>query len=162
MTYSLEEVLPNKRAVRRSFDRAQGFDRACFVHDETRGRLLERLDWLKLAPAVVVDLGCATGRAAEALAARYPAATVLAVDSSLSMLRAASERAGPSVAVFGGDAERLPLPSQRADLIFANLVLASCRPAARSPRPTTAFMFTPPSICTTSVTCWCKPALPTR
>lgn len=128
MTYSLDEVLPDKRAVRRSFDRAHGFDSACFIHDETRARLLERLDWLRLQPAVVVDLGCATGRAAEALAARYPAATVLAVDSSLSMLRAAAERAAPGVVVLGGDAERLPLPSQHADLMFANLVLASCRP----------------------------------
>jgi malonyl-CoA O-methyltransferase len=128
LTYRIDDVLPDKRALRRSFDRAREFDAACFVHDEARSRLLERLDWLRLTPETVVDLGCATGRAAGALAARYPTARVLAVDSSPAMLRLAAGRVASGIAVVGGDAERLPLSAQRADLIFANLVLASCRP----------------------------------
>jgi len=130
MSVSLDSALPEAGATRRSFDRATSFDAASFAHDETRRRLLERLDLFDLAPRVAVDLGCATGRGALALAARYPAARVLAVDSSAGMLRAARAcaAAAPSVAVLGGDAERLPLRDQSVQLILANLVLPWCRP----------------------------------
>lgn len=131
MSVSLDSALPERRATRRSFDRASGFDDASFAHDETRARLLERLDLFDLAPRVAVDLGCATGRGAVALARHYPAARVLAVDSSAGMLRAATVRAAavPSVATLGGDAERLPLRDHSVQLILANLVLPWCRPA---------------------------------
>jgi malonyl-CoA O-methyltransferase len=130
MSLSLDSALPEAGATRRAFDRATGFDDASFVHDETRRRLLERLDLFDLAPRVALDVGCATGRGAVALAARYPSARVLALDSSTGMLRAAhrSARALPSVAAVGGDAERLPLCDHSVQLILANLVLPWCRP----------------------------------
>jgi malonyl-CoA O-methyltransferase len=132
VSLSLDDALPEKRAARRAFDRAHNFAGACFIHDETRGRLLERLELVRLEPRVIVDLGCATGRGASALAARYPAARVLAVDSSSAMLRAAAAHATSSAAgavtVLGGDVERLPLQAGCADLVLANLVLPWCRP----------------------------------
>ena len=128
MSIRLDDALPEKRAARRAFDRARDFDAACFVHDEARARLLERLDLLRLDPKLVVDLGCATGRGANSLAARYPSAQVLAVDSSPAMLHAAAANAAPSVAVLGGDADAWPLRAHRADLVLASLVLPWCRP----------------------------------
>jgi malonyl-CoA O-methyltransferase len=125
MSLSLDDALPEKRAARRTFDRAASFDSACFIHDETRARLDDRLGLVRLAPAIAVDLGCATGRGAALLAARYPAATVLAVDSSLPMLTAARVPAGRRVL---GDAEALPLRTASVDLLLANLVLPWCRP----------------------------------
>jgi malonyl-CoA O-methyltransferase len=146
MSVAIEFALPEKRAARRAFDRAASrFDAACFVHDEARRRLLERLDFVRLDPQVVVDLGCATGQAAMALAARYPAARVLALDSSRGMLAAAAAR--ERLAVVGGDAEQWPLRSACAELVFANLVLPWCRPnllfaeAARVLRPGGALLF---------------------
>jgi malonyl-CoA O-methyltransferase len=132
MSVSLDSALPEAHATRRSFDRATGFDRASFIHDETRRRLLERLDLFDLEPRVAVDLGCATGRGAVALAARYAEARVLAVDSSAGMLRAARANAAalPSVMALGGDAEGLPLRDHSVQLILANLVLPWCRPQA--------------------------------
>ena len=127
MSISLEQALPDKRAARRAFDRAADFDSACFIHDAARERLLERLDLVNFAPRVLVDLGCATGRGAAALAARYAGARVLAIDASTAMLRKARAHAG-SVAAIGGDAERLPVRSHVIDLLFANLVLPWCRP----------------------------------
>jgi malonyl-CoA O-methyltransferase len=129
VSLSLDDALPEKRAARRAFDRAREFESACFIHDETRARLLGRLELLRLTPQVVLDLGCATGRGARALAARYPGARVLAVDSSAGMLRAAGGLPGSgSVSVLGGDAERLPLAAGSVELAFANLVLPWCRP----------------------------------
>jgi malonyl-CoA O-methyltransferase len=128
MTLRLEDALPDKYAARRAFDAANSFDRACFVHDETRARLLARLDYVRLSPRLVIDLGAATGRGARALTERYPDAQVLAIDSSSGMLRAAARNAAGVVAVVGGDAERLPLRAHGTDLLFANLVLPWCRP----------------------------------
>ena len=42
MSISLDQALPEKRATRRAFDRAAGFDAACFIHDTARERLLEQ------------------------------------------------------------------------------------------------------------------------
>ncbi|HLF11427.1 MAG TPA: methyltransferase domain-containing protein, partial [Gammaproteobacteria bacterium] len=127
---SAEAALPNRRAARRAFDRAQGFDDVCVVHDETRRRLLERLELTRLTPRFAVDLGCATGSGAAQLAARFPAARVLAVDSSLGMLRAARRRSplAASVALVGGDAQLLPLCAGSVQLLFANLLLPWCLP----------------------------------
>jgi len=125
---SLDDALPETRAARRAFDRAREFESACFIHDEARSRLLERLELVRLKPKIAVDLGCATGRGAAGLAARYPAARVLAVDSSLRMLRAAAAGAAEAVGVVAGDAAALPLRSASVDLVLANLVLPWCRP----------------------------------
>ena len=128
MSLSLDDALPGKRAARRAFDRAADFDTACFIHDEARTRLVERLDIMRLAPETVIDLGCATGRTARDLAQRYPAAHVLAVDSSVGMLRAAAARTAGTATALGGDAESLPLRAACAELAVANLVLPWCRP----------------------------------
>jgi malonyl-CoA O-methyltransferase len=127
VSLSLDAALPEKRAARRAFDRARAFESACFIHDEARERLLGRLEVVRIAPKVALDLGCATGRAANALAVRFPSARVLAVDSSAGMLRAAAGAAG-AVSVLGGDAEALPLREASVDLAVANLVLPWCRP----------------------------------
>jgi malonyl-CoA O-methyltransferase len=128
LSLSLDDALPETRAARRAFDRASEFESACFIHDEARSRLFERLEVVRITPNVAVDLGCATGRGAAELAARYPAAQVLAVDSSLRMLRAAAARVGEGVRVVGGDAAALPLRGGSVDLVLANLVLPWCRP----------------------------------
>ena len=128
MSLSLDDALPEARAARRAFDRALAFESASFIHDEARARLVARLDLVRLTPAVAVDLGCATGRGAAALAARYPRAPVLAFDSSPGMLRAAAAGAAEAVRVVGGDATALPLRGGSVDLVLANLVLPWCRP----------------------------------
>lgn len=128
MSLSLDDALPEKRAARRAFDRALDFESACFIHDEARARLLARLEVVRIAPKVALDLGCATGRAAGALAARFPSARVLAIDSSTGMLRATAAGVASAASVVGGDAEALPLRDGSVDLALANLVLPWCRP----------------------------------
>ncbi len=101
------------------------------MHDEIRTRLLERLDWMRLSPAVAVDVGCATGLAARALAARYPNARVLALDTSERMLRAArAERGEAPIEIVAGAAEALPLAPASVDVAVLNLSLPWCDPAA--------------------------------
>lgn len=121
--------LPEPRAAARRFERAaETFADASFVHDETRAQLLERLDFVRIPDdGLLVDLGAGPGTGALALATRYPRARVLALDRSPAMLRLA-RTAG--LAAVAGDAERLPLRDAGIALVFANLVLPWCSPAA--------------------------------
>lgn len=123
-----ELALPVATHSRRQFDRAaRSFASACFVHDEARRRLLERLEHLKIAPGILVDAGSALGRGAAALAAHYPEARVLALDSSGAMLRQMPD--SPALRLQA-DVRRLPLPAQSVDLLFASLVLPWMLPEA--------------------------------
>lgn len=121
-------ALPDPRQCRRRFDRAApSFASASFVHDEARRSLLARLAGFRIAPGTLVDLGAAHGNGAAALAALYPEARVVAIDSSHEMLRRAVDG---NFTRAVGDVGRLPLPAASADLLFANLVLPWTRPEA--------------------------------
>ena len=50
--------------------------------------MLERLDYVKIAPQRVLDLGCGTGASLAALGERYPRAQFVGADFSEPMLRA--------------------------------------------------------------------------
>jgi malonyl-CoA O-methyltransferase len=119
--------------VRRSFDRAaKTYDEAAVLHAEVRKNLLERLQLTKLTPRVVVDAGAGTGHAGRALKRRYPKALVIALDSSLGMLRAAAGQRSwlrPFERVCA-DAELLPLADGSVDVIVSNLMLQWCNPDA--------------------------------
>lgn len=126
-----EAALPARAQSRRLFDQAaQRFDTASVVHDLTRQRLLERLPLIRLEPGTLLDLGCGTGRGLEALAACYPGARLLAVDSSAAMLAAAMRRGSEHMLGLVGDAEQLPLRARSIDLLLVNLVLPWTRPDA--------------------------------
>ena len=121
-------ALPEPRAIRRAFARAAPtFAAASVVHDEARQRLLERLDFMRIDPKVVLDVGAGRGDGAAALRARYPGARVLSIDASIAMLRAGTEAAAGRIV---GDAERLPVKDGISDLVFANMLLPWSRPDA--------------------------------
>jgi malonyl-CoA O-methyltransferase len=115
---------PPPRALRRAHRRAAPrFAAAEFLHRRLREALLARLDYVRLDPRVVLDLGAGQGGAFPALAARYPQARLLGIDHAPEMLLAAAP--GSALRICG-DAARLPLPDASIDLVFCNLLLAYC------------------------------------
>ena len=123
----------DKRRVRQAFDRAAvDYDRVAVLQREVGNRLMERLDYMRLQPQTIVDIGAGTGHLSKALAQRYKQARVLALDLAPNMLRAARRHAGPLARLLRrqsficADAERLPLADQSADMIFSNLTLQWC------------------------------------
>ena len=82
--------LLDKRAVRRSFDRAAvRYDAAAVLQHEVCRRSLDRLDFIRLRPQRILDAGCGTGNAWRGLASRYPNARMVALDLAPGMLRQA-------------------------------------------------------------------------
>jgi malonyl-CoA O-methyltransferase len=120
----------DKRQLRRSFERAAStYDRAAVLQREVCERALERLDLMKIAPALILDAGSGTGFAAPALARRYPRATVVEFDIAPAMLQTARARAprwkkwiGRQRELFVcGDNEQLPIRAGTVGLFWSNL-----------------------------------------
>ncbi len=126
----------DRLAARRAFSAASHeYDRVAVLQAEVRTRLLERLDIVKLNPAVVLDLGCGTGAASQTLRQRYPQAQVIALDAAFGMVQQAGHHYGfmqkllrKSFARVCADAHRLPLRNASVDLMFSNLMLQWCDP----------------------------------
>jgi len=130
----------DRRAVRGAFARAaRSYDASAVLQREIGDRLLARLDYIRLEPARLLDLGCGTGYTAARLRRRYPRAELLGLDLAWPMARAAQRRLRPALS-FGlgkrsaqfvtADAEALPLAARSVDLVCSNLTLQWCDPDA--------------------------------
>lgn len=116
----------NTAHARRNFDRAAAtFDSADFVHAHTREGLLARLAPVTVDARLVVDLGCATGSAINALEKRFRGARVVGVDVSPAMIVAARARRRflSRAAYVCSDAHALPFADGSVDVVFSNLLL---------------------------------------
>lgn len=104
------------------------FDDAAVLHKEVVQRLLERLDYVRLSPESVLNLGCGTGLATAALRQRYPKAQQVVMDMAPSWVASARRSASrwrrlPGVA---GGLRGLPFANDSFDLIFSSLALHRC------------------------------------
>ena len=139
------------RVLRRRLEQAAArFDDAAVLHREVGRRLVERLDYIRLEPGAVLDLGCASGINTAALRKRYPKARYVAADLAAALVARARRRGGrwrrpPGVCTA---LERLPFANDSFDLIFSSLVFhrspdlhASARELQRILRPGGVLMF---------------------
>jgi malonyl-CoA O-methyltransferase len=130
-------------AVRRAFSRAAAtYDSAAVLQREIGSRMAQRLDYVKLSPAAILDAGCGTGEAVGELAVRYPGARIVAFDVALPMVEAARRRAqsrrslmkrllhplrrtavGTRPEFVCADINALPFRGVSADLVWSNLAL---------------------------------------
>jgi malonyl-CoA O-methyltransferase len=114
----------DRRSARRRFERAaRTYAAASRLEAEVGSRMLERLDYVKLAPRRILDAG--SGPPQRVIGKRYPKADVVALDFSLEMLRSARSwreifRQRLSIC---GDLERLPLEAGAVDLVWSNMAL---------------------------------------
>lgn len=124
----------DRRAVRRAFDEAAAtYDLHAALQREVATRLVERLDYTTLAPALIVDLGAGTGYCAQLLERRYRKARVVLADLAPAMLVAARRTAPRWFArrhYVGADARALPFATASVDLIVSSLTLQWCEDLA--------------------------------
>ena len=128
----------DSRQVRRNFARAaaSGYDAVAVLQREINTRMLERLDYVKIEPERVLDLGCGTGASLGALSERYAKSQVLGTDVSEAMLHAGRKEhsrlrwllpflrsSRKSSALIAADTLALPFTSGSMGLIWSNLML---------------------------------------
>ncbi len=133
MLHSLPSV--DVRQVRRNFARAaRGYDAVAVLQREVARRMLERLDYVRIEPARVLDLGCGTGSSLAALSERYPGAQVIGADFCPQMLFAGQAQGRRlkwllpflrrrRASLLAADAGGLPLPGDALGLLWSNLML---------------------------------------
>ena len=122
-------ALIDKRLARLAFEKAAStYDDAAVLQNEIGDRLMERLDYVRLQPRRVLDLGAGTGMFTRALMKRYRKADVVALDIARPMLQRVKQRAGwlRKPGCVCGDSESLPFVDDSFDLIFSNLMLQWC------------------------------------
>jgi malonyl-CoA O-methyltransferase len=114
----------DRRIARRRFERAgKTYEKSSRLEAEVAARMLERLDYVKIAPRRILDAG--SGPVRRAPGKRYPRAQVIGLDFSLEMLRASSgwfEFLRKKQLVCG-DMERLPIADGAIDLVWSNMAL---------------------------------------
>jgi malonyl-CoA O-methyltransferase len=125
----------DQRQVRRNFLRAAvAYDNVAVLQREVGSRMLERLDYVRIEPQRVLDLGCGTGASLTALHQRYPKAQLIGADLNEAMLRAGrGQRSrlrwllpflrGNQTPLAATDAAALPFKSASMGFLWSNLML---------------------------------------
>ena len=132
-----------KEQVRESFNKAaDSYDGAAILQQEVCRRLLERLEYIKAEPRVVLDIGTGTGQGSMGLSKQYPQASIISLDLAEKMLLKNRDKVTPAglghqlkklfksqtdYQFVCGDAERLPFADASVDLVFSSLTIQWCR-----------------------------------
>jgi malonyl-CoA O-methyltransferase len=116
----------DKALLRDAFNKAaDSYDTHAVLQREVARRMVERLDYIRLAPADVLDIGSGTGYSAELLLGRYPEARVLGLDMACQLLEHAVRREAlrQRFVPLCADMEAVPLADHSVDMVFSSLAL---------------------------------------
>ena len=121
--------------VRRNFSRAAPhYAAAALIAREINARMLERLDYVKIEPSRILDLGCGTGGGFTALGERYRKAALFGADLSEALLREGRGQQSRlrwllpflrvnTAPLSVADSQSLPFKSGSFGLLWSNLML---------------------------------------
>ncbi|MCF6322989.1 MAG: malonyl-ACP O-methyltransferase BioC [Gammaproteobacteria bacterium] len=126
-----KEIQPyavDKRKVQAAFDHAaHGYDEAAVLQHEIGQRIMDRLEFIKIEPEIIIDIGSGTGRLSSAVTERYPGSRLYSLDLAPEMLNYARKQ--PITQPEGficADAEQLPFSDQSVDMIVSNVTIQWC------------------------------------
>ena len=131
----------DKMRARTAFGRAaETYDAAAVLQKLVREEMLGRLDLVNLDPQAILDAGCGTGLASQALQKRYPKAQVVSLDFAYPMLQKTRKTlssgglAQQLKSLFSGnkqnllcaDIEALPLANSSVGMVWSNVAVQWC------------------------------------
>lgn len=124
---SNDPYLLDKSLIRASFNKAAtSYEEVAVLQREVGKRMLERLEFIKIEPETIIDIGAGPGTQTRPLAQRFNSARVFALDLSINMLIHSKKANYVGQHYICGDTENLPLDDNSVDLIFSNLTLQWC------------------------------------
>ncbi|WP_045105369.1 malonyl-ACP O-methyltransferase BioC [Legionella hackeliae] len=110
---------------------ATEYQQAAKIQHEIGQRLFERLDYLKINPRYILDLGCGPGLFSFHLKKKYPQAEIVGLDLARNMLLEAKKKQGwwrNKWPLINGDMTSLPFAAGTFDLVFANQTIHWAQP----------------------------------
>jgi len=124
----------DKSKVSQSFSQAASqYEQHAFIQQKIAEYLVERLDFIKITPNTILDIGCGAGRMSRQLNRRYPDAMVYGLDIAHQMVCESQQNApkpwlwhAPKLSYLCADAEQLPIADKSMDLVISNLTLQWC------------------------------------
>lgn len=99
---------------------------------EIADRLIDKLDFIKLEPNIILEIGSGTGYCTKLLKKLYPSSHVIALDIADLMLQATKNKMNffqklkKQISFTCADAACLPFQESSVDFIFSNLTLQWC------------------------------------
>lgn len=141
MSDSTHPDLPiDPRHVAHQFARRGDLSDAAFLYGEIDARMRERLRYIRLEPARMLDAGCAAGAGQAGLAERFPQAAYVGIDQCATLIAQAQarhaapggargllqrlRRSGPAVPEFHvADLAATGLAPESVQLVWSNLAL---------------------------------------
>ncbi|VAX01617.1 Malonyl-[acyl-carrier protein] O-methyltransferase [hydrothermal vent metagenome] len=119
--------------VRGSFNTAvASYDEAAVLQREIGDRLIDKLDFIKLQPKIILEVGSGTGYCTAQLKKLYPNSDIIALDIADLMLKATKNKLSflqkirKQISFICADATHLPFQNNSIDFIFSNLTLQWC------------------------------------
>jgi len=104
---------------------ASEYELAAKVQHEIGERLFERLQYLKITPKRILDLGCGPGAFSQSLRTMFPKAEVVGLDLAHAMLIQAKKKRSffRKWSLVTADMRQMPFATGSFDLVFANQVV---------------------------------------
>ncbi len=108
---------------------ANNYDAFSLLQRTITDRLVESFDQIKIKPTSILDLGAGTGYGSRKLKQQFKKAHIYQIDISGEMLKKSRKQ---SPVLFSkthflcADANQIPLPENRFDLVFSSLMLQWC------------------------------------
>ncbi|MFV1984161.1 MAG: malonyl-ACP O-methyltransferase BioC [Thiohalomonadales bacterium] len=119
--------------VRESFNAAvSSYDEHAVLQREIGDRLIDKLDFIKLQPKIILEVGSGTGYCTTQLKKLYPASYIISLDIADLMLQATKNKMSlfqklkKQVSFMCADTTYLPFQENSIDFIFSNLTLQWC------------------------------------
>lgn len=134
LTFSLVAMMAVNNEISKAFNKyATEYELAAKVQQEIGERLFERLQYLKIDPKRILDLGCGPGAFSRELARMFPKAQVFGLDFAKAMLAEAKKKQSwrRRWSLVAADMNSMPFASGMFDLVFANQVVHWGSPLAQ-------------------------------
>lgn len=126
LTLSLVAMMAVKNEISKAFNKyATEYELAAKVQQEIGERLFERLQYLKIAPKRILDLGCGPGAFSRELTMLFPKAQVFGLDLAQAMLEQSKKKHSwrRKWSLVAADMKSMPFATGVFDLVFANQVI---------------------------------------
>lgn len=116
----------SKTLIADSFSKAaESYDAAAFLQQEVASRVFERMQYMRVNPGKILDVGCGTGACSRQLKKTFSKAKVFAVDIAPGMIAKAKKSQGlfNKINYQVADADQLPFDDNQFDVVFSNLTI---------------------------------------